>query len=256
MLIDTHCHIHELEYPLDSEDTLKRAKDNGVDQVICIGTSIADSRQAIKFANSHENVFATVGIHPHYAKDGIGDLESLLDKISAGQRTKIVAIGEIGLDYHYDNSPHSDQINLLKQQIELALKYDLPIVFHVREAFDDFWSIFDTFSGIKGEIHGFTDTNENLQKAIERGLHIGVNGISTFTKDKNQQDMYSSIPLNKLLLETDAPYLTPVPFRGSINEPAFVRNVAVFGGTSRHISEEAIESITTANAQALFNLKT
>ncbi len=252
MLIDTHCHIHELEYPLDSEEILKRARDNGVNQVICIGTNIEDSQQAIKFANAHKNVFATVGIHPHYAKDGIGDLEKLIDK----NNHKIVAIGEIGLDYHYDNSPHSNQINLLKQQIELALKYDLPIVFHVREGFDDFWPVFDSYTGIRGELHGFTDTVENLQKGIDRGLFVGVNGISTFTKDKSQQDMYSSVPLNKLLLETDAPYLTPVPFRGSINEPAFVRNVAVFGGASRQVSEKVIEDITTANALALFNLKT
>lgn len=251
MLIDTHCHIHESDYPLDANEVLKRAKDNGILKIVCAGSSIKSSREAVDFANSHDNVYATIGIHPHHAKDGIGDFEKLIDKTNL----KIVAIGEIGLDYHYDNSSHKDQIRVLNQQIKLALKYDLPIVFHVREAFDDFWPIFDSFKGIRGELHGFTDTIENAKKGIDRGLYIGVNGISTFTKQKEQQQMYASIPLSNLIFETDAPYLTPEPFRGSINEPAHVRNVAVFGGESRHISEKVIADATTANAKALFNLK-
>ncbi len=250
MLIDTHCHIHESDYPLDSEQTLKRAHDNGVDQVICIGTSVQGSRDAIDFANKHDGVYATIGIHPEYAADGLGDLESLIDK----NNPKIVAIGEIGLDYHSSDVTPSEQIKLLKQQIKLALKYDLPVVFHVRDAYDDFWPIFDSFSGIRGELHCFSDTMENAQKGIDRGLYIGINGISTFTKDETQKEMFKNLPLDKLVLETDAPYLTPAPFRGKVNEPAFVRNVAVFGGTSRHISEDRITSVTSENAKALFRL--
>lgn len=251
MLIDTHCHIHESGYPLDADKVIERAYANGVGKIICNGGSMQSSREAVAFAASRDNVYATVGVHPHHAKDGLEGFEELVDK----SNPKIVAVGEIGLDYHYDNSSREDQIKVLGQQIELALKYDLPMVFHVREAFDDFWPIFDSYSGIRGELHGFTDTIENARKGIERGLYLGVNGISTFTKDKKQQQMYAEIPLNKILLETDAPYLTPVPFRGNVNEPAFVKNVAVFGGESRYISEKAITEATTANAKALFNLK-
>ncbi len=250
MLVDSHCHIHESDYPLPAEEVLKRAKNNGVGKIICIGTSVENSKKAIKFAISHDNVYATVGIHPHHAKKGIGNLEDLLKK----RNPKVVAVGEIGLDYHYKNSSKSDQIQLLRQQIELALKYNLPIVFHVREAFDDFWKVFDSYQGIRGELHCFSDSRENAEKAISRGLFIGINGLSTFTKDKIQQEVFATIPLDKMILETDAPYLTPEPFRGKINEPAFVRNVAVYGGISRHISEEEIANATTQNVQALFNL--
>lgn len=250
MLIDTHCHIHESDYPLDAEEVLKRAHENGVDQVICVGTDPESSREAIEFANKHDNVFATVGIHPYYAKEGICDLEKLVDI----NNKKIVAIGETGLDYSSDRSSPAEQKRLLKAQIKLALKYDLPIAFHVRDAFDDFWPIFDSFSGIRGVLHCFSDTFQNAQKGIERGLYIGINGIYTFTKDEKQKKMFNTLPLKNIIFETDAPYLTPVPFRGTINEPAFVRNVADFGSANRNISEKEIASVTTANAKALFSL--
>ncbi len=250
MLIDAHCHIHEPDYPLDPEVVIEEAHKAGVMQMICAGTSVENSRLAIEFANNHEGVFATVGIHPHYASLGLGDLESLLDL----NNKKIVAIGEIGLDYHYDHSSREDQKKLLRAQIQLALDRDMPIVFHVRESFDDFWPIFDSYKGIKGELHGYSDNSENMEKAVQRGLYIGVTGISTFTKDEAQKQTYSSIPLNKIILETDAPYLTPVPFRGMMNQPAYVRDIAIFSGKNRQISENEIAAKTTANAQALFRL--
>ena len=250
MLIDAHCHIHEADYPLDADTVIKNAHDNGVDKMICIGTSVDNSRRAIDFASKHDEVFATIGVHPHYASDGLDGLKELLDQ----KNSKVVAVGEIGLDYHYDHSPRDVQQKVLKEQIKLALAHNLPIVFHVREAFDDFWPIFDSFKGIRGEIHGFSDSFDNMQKAVDRGLYIGVTGIATFTKDLDQQQMYKSIPLGNLILETDAPYLTPVPFRGKINEPAYVRDIAIFGGKSRHISEDEVASASVKNTQALFHL--
>jgi TatD DNase family protein len=138
--------------------------------------------------------------------------------------------------------------------MQMALDHNKPIIFHVREAFDDFWPIFDNFSGIKGELHSFTDTKEQLERALARGLYIGVNGISTFTKDEAQKEMFATIPIERLLLETDAPFLTPVPFRGKVNEPAFVRSVAEHHAKIRGLSLDEITTVTTANATALFAL--
>lgn len=255
MLIDTHCHIHWADYLLDADEVIKRAHENGVLKMICVGTDEATSKLAIEFAAKHTDIYATVGTHPHYADQGLGNIEDLIKQ----NLNSIVAIGEIGLDYFHNDISHEDQTKLLRQQIELALKYDLPIIFHVREAFNDFWPIFDELqlkSGgqIKGVLHSFTDTAENLEKGLNRGLYIGVNGYSTFTKDEAQKAMYKSIPATKMIFETDAPFLTPVPFRGKINEPAYVKNIAEYHGVVQGIGFDEISAITSSNARDLFNL--
>jgi TatD DNase family protein len=247
MLIDTHCHIHEADFPLVADEVLLRARMADVQQLICVGTSEQSSRAAITFAETHDNAWASIGVHPHDTKDGYAAIAQL-----AGTSDRIVAVGEIGLDYFYTHSSKEVQIKALEAQIHIALKHNLPIIFHVREAFNDFWPIFDRYPGIRGELHSFTDTKANLDIALSKGLYIGVNGISTFTKDEAQQAMFDSIPLDRLLFETDAPFLTPAPFRGKVNEPAFVRNIADYHANRRGISVEAIASATTANAQQLF----
>lgn len=284
MLIDTHCHIHEADYPLDVSEVMARAHEAGVRQMICVGTSERSSRAAVAFAASHSDVFATVGVHPHDTKDGWGEIEELLRRSparhpsspgltgapapsqpravdvltqegtvgSGGERGKIVAIGEIGLDYFYSHSPRETQITALEAQLQLAQDYNLPVIFHVREAFDDFWPIFDNFRGLRGELHSFTDTQVNLDEGFKRGLYVGVNGISTFTKDAAQQRLFATIPLDRMLLETDAPFLTPVPLRGKINEPAFVRNVAQYHAKLRGLPLEEIANATSQNAHTLF----
>jgi TatD DNase family protein len=246
--IDTHCHIHESDYALDKDTTLDHARQNGISGMICVGTNSVSSHDAVEFAQSNDHVFASIGVHPHDTQDGYDAIQSLIG------HQKIVAVGEIGLDYYYNHSPRDVQIKALKWQIQLALDSDLPIIFHVRDAFDDFWPIFDSFTGINGVLHSFTDTAENMQAAIDRGLLIGVNGISTFTKDPVQQAMFASIPLSSLLLETDAPFLTPVPFRGKVNEPAFVKNIAEHHALIRGLNVTEIASATTTNARALFAL--
>ena len=247
MLVDTHCHIHEADFPLPIKEVLIRAKEADIEKLICVGTGGPSSKAAIAFAEAHENVWASIGVHPHDTKDGYSEIANL-----AGSSDKIVAVGEIGLDYFYTHSPKELQMQALEDQIKIALAHDLPIIFHVRAAFDDFWSIFDAYPGIRGELHSFTDSKENLDRALSKGLYIGVNGISTFTKDEAQKAMFDSIPLNRLLLETDAPFLTPAPFRGKVNEPAFVRNIAEYHANRRGISIEEIASATTANAEKLF----
>lgn len=248
MLIDTHCHIHEVDYPLDIDETLRHANDSGVKELICVGTSLDSSIRATQFAKKYPQAYAAIGVHPHEAKDGWEQLATILEN------GPVVAIGEVGLDYFYNHSPRETQIKALEWQIELALKHNLPIIFHVREAFEDFWPVFDNFSGIRGELHSFTDSQANLQEGLKRGLYIGVNGISTFTKDDTQIATFRSIPLNRLLLETDAPFLTPVPFRSKPNEPAYVKNIAEYQAKIRDISLDQVAESTSANARALFGL--
>ena len=247
-LTDTHCHIHESSYPLASQDVLARAHEAGITRMICVGTNEKSSEEAAAFAQNHEGVYFSIGVHPHDTKDGWEKLEALT------KAPKLVAVGEIGLDYFYTHSPREVQLAALEAQLDLALQHDLPVIFHVREAFADFWPVFDNFKGIKGELHSFTDTPEHLEQALKRGLFIGVNGISTFTKSEAQRAMFASIPLERLLLETDAPFLTPAPFRGKVNEPAFVRQIAEFHAQARDISLDQIAHVSTANAQTLFKL--
>lgn len=247
MFTDTHCHIHEANYA-DPMGALSRAQESGVNRLICVGTDAKTSREAVDFVKNRENCWASLGIHPHEAvHDGVAKLESLMND-------KVVAIGECGLDYFYDHSPREKQIEILHQQIELAQKYNLPLIFHVREAFDDFWPIFDQHQGLRGVLHSFTDSKQNLQKALDRGLFIGVNGISTFTKADAQREMFASIPLENLLLETDAPFLTPVPKRGTVNEPAFITHIAHHIVNLQSITLEELSRATERNATTLFSL--
>lgn len=248
MLVDTHCHIHE-PYELPIDEVLERAREAEVVHMICVGTTEASSRQAIDFAGNHEGIVAAIGVHPHEVKDGYGEIAEL-----AGTSDNIVAVGEIGLDYFYTHSPREIQIEALKAQIEVALAHNLPIIFHVREAFDDFWPIFDSYEGIRGVLHSFTDSKENMEKAVAKGLYIGVNGISTFTKDEAQKTMFNAIPLDRILFETDAPFLTPTPYRGKVNEPAYVRIVAEHHAQQRRISLDEIANASSHNARALFNI--
>jgi len=252
MFVDSHCHIHESGFYKDDRDAVyTRAMDGGV-KLVCIGTNEQFSAEAITYATAHENTWATVGVHPHDAKGGwdkIGDL--LVEHVKS---EKLVGIGEIGLDYFYTNSPRDMQIKSFEQQLQWALDYSLPVSFHVREAFDDFWPIFRNFSGIRGVLHSFTDTSENMEMAVSSGLYIGVNGISTFTKDEAQKMMFDAIPIEKMLLETDAPFLTPAPNRGKVNEPAFVRHVAEYHAKRRGVELEHLARVTSANAYTLFSL--
>ena len=226
---------------------------SGVKRLICVGTDEKTSAEAALFATSHENVWATAGLHPHDAVHGaeaVNDLRVLLEEYKA--KKPIIAIGECGLDYFYTHSPRDKQMAMLHAQIELAQEYDLPLIFHVREAFDDFWPIFDSYKNLRGVLHSFTDSEANLRMALERGLFIGVNGISTFTKSETQRAMFKQIPLDRLVLETDSPFLTPAPHRGKVNEPAFVKLVAEFMADLRTIPPLELSAATEQNATQLF----
>ncbi len=251
-LIDSHCHIHDSEFFANQgRQLLDKAAQNNVKKVIVIGTDQRSTNEAIEFANEHDNVFCAIGSHPHEAKHGVEYLKQI-----DFNNAKIVAIGEIGLDYYYNHSEPEDQKQVLIEQIKIALEYDLPIVFHVREAFTDLWPILDQFEGqnLRGVIHSFTDSEENLKEALRRGFYIGVNGIATFTKDQQQLETFKQIPLDRLLLETDAPFLTPKPYRGKQNQPAYVENVAQFLADLYQVDYQELIKQTTKNTEQLFKI--
>jgi len=268
-LVDTHCHIQSIGLKQGERSTrelwakvdgltidrvVQDAQASGVKQMICVGCDLTDSALAVEQVQNRGGLYASIGLHPHEAQQYAGNKALLADFEALVGRPKVVAVGECGLDYFYSHSPREAQIEVLKFQIELALRHDLPLIFHVREAFDDFWPIFESYQGIRGVLHSFTDTVANLKKAKQHGLYIGVNGISTFAKEAEKHVMYRTISQQKLLLETDAPFLTPVPFRGKINEPKHTRVVAEFLAELRGESLEQLATATTANAKTLFNV--
>jgi len=251
-LIDTHCHLHDREFfsEAQAEEMLIRAREYNVQQIICIGTSHEDSLAAAKFAASHDNAYWTYGVHPEYAeKNNSGLTERVLERDIGGKPSFLVAIGEVGLDYHYEGYDRVAQIQLFEQMLQLAVDNDLPVSFHVREAFDDFFPVVANFPTVRGVVHSFTDSKKNLHRVLnETEFYVGVNGLATYST-------LPTPPLERILLETDAPFLTPVPFRGIINEPAYVSAVAKWLGTRLVLRYELIEEETTKNAKQLFNLQ-
>jgi TatD DNase family protein len=275
-LVDTHCHIQSIlsgsgdftskkwrdGNVTDPDVVIKEAAQAGVGKLICVGTDVEDSKNAVDLVINRENCYAAVGVHPHESKrygaeDAALRLESLVRR---GQSSgKVVAIGEIGLDYHYEHSPRKQQVALLEQLLGLAQKSGLPAIFHIREAFEDFWPIFDNFESagqrINGVLHSFSSDVNNLEKALDRGLYIGLNGIMTFTKDENQLKVAKAAPINRLLLETDAPYLTPKPLRGKVCKPQYIKLICEFLCELRGESFEQLAKNTTNNANELFKIK-
>jgi TatD DNase family protein len=251
---DTHCHIQFADYPLDAEETIAAAHAAGVKRLMIVGCTLEDSEAAVPFVRDHDNTWASIGLHPHEAHHYVNDGEALNKFAHLATQPKVVAVGETGLDYFYNHSPREAQIRLLEFQLDLARQHNLPVVFHVREAFDDFWPIFDNFRGLRGVVHSFTSTTQELDRVLSRGLYVGLNGIMTFTKHQNQLDMARAVPADRLLLETDAPFLTPDPYRGKVCEPKHVVVTAEFLSRLRGESIEDLSQATTSNACRLFSV--
>ena len=242
--IDSHCHLHDQEWfsPEQAEEFLQHAHENGVEKIICIGTSPTDSQNARAFANQHTDVYWTYGIHPEFA---LQDGERAI--VWSPQSSAPVAIGEIGLDYHYDGYNRSAQIRLFEQMLQLALDLDIPVALHIREAFSDALAIIDNFPKTRGVVHSFTGSKRNLRQALERGFYVGVNGLCTYTTNPLP-------PLEKMILETDAPFLTPIPFRGTINKPGYVKTIATYLAEKLGVAEANIVEQTTQNARNIFQV--
>jgi TatD DNase family protein len=253
-LVDTHCHIHFPDYELDPEEVIQNAKKAGVTRLLCVGCTLTDSQLAIEMAARHDNIWATIGLHPHEAKEYVHDDHALQQFRDLASKPKVVAIGETGLDYHYMHSPKKDQEKLLRFQLDLAQEHNLPLVFHVREAFDDFWKIFDDYKNVRGVVHSFSAGKKELDEVLKRGLYVGLNGIITFTKFAEQLEAARAIPLDRLLIETDAPFLTPAGHRGTVCEPKHAQVTAEFLSNLRNESLEELAKATTKNARQLFKI--
>lgn len=258
-LVDTHCHIHFADYPIEPDEAIKNAQNVGVTRLLCVGCTLTDSKLAVEMAQRHKDIWATIGLHPHEGSVYVNDHEALQEFRNLASKPKVVAIGETGLDYHYMHSSKQDQEKLLRFQLDLAVEHDLPLVFHIREAFEDFWKIYDEYikEGLKlrGVVHSFSTGQTELNQILERGLYVGLNGIMTFTKHGEQLAAAKSIPIEKILLETDAPFLTPSPFRGKVCEPKHVRVTAEFLSQLRGESLDKLAAATTQNAKQLFGLE-
>lgn len=269
-LFDTHCHIQESQVTKTDQDaTLDRwakignpspkelideAQEDNVTRLMCVGCSTEDSERAATLAAQYDSVWASIGIHPHEAKIHLESPE-LLDRFRAlATLPKVRAVGECGLDYFYEHSPREDQMEILHFQLKLAQEHNLPMIFHVREAFADFWPIFDQYPGVRGVVHSFTGTKEELQQILARDLYVGLNGIMTFTKDPAQLEVAKAVPQGSLVLETDAPFLTPAPYRGTICRPKHVRVTAEFLANLRGETLESLAETTTRNARKLFEV--
>lgn len=259
-MIDSHCHIHSDDYGLNADKVIESATSDGVVKFVCIGSSVEDSKRAIKFASKRANCWASIGLHPHEAKLGtlaLLQLKNILDNendASINDFQKVVAIGECGLDYHYMHSSKEEQAEALHFQIKLALDHDLPLIFHIRDAFDEFWPIFDQYPKARGVVHSFTAGPDELDRVLSRGLFVGINGIITFTKDQEQLDAAKAVPLKSLLTETDAPFLTPSPFRGKINESKYILQITKFLSDLRDEPFKELAKVTSENAEKLYNI--
>lgn len=255
MLIDSHCHLNFPELKANLPEVVKRAHVQGVNLMQTICTKISDLPEILAIADSYPNIYASVGVHPNEVQD---DVITAHELISHAQHKKIIGIGETGLDFYYEKSDRNKQIESFIAHIEAARVTSLPLIVHTRNA--DFETI-DILTKemkkapFKGLIHCFSTSREVAIKSIELGLYISISGIVTFKKSIELQDIVRDLPLSSLLIETDAPFLAPMPMRGKPNEPSYVRHTALFLAELQNISYEEVAKATTANFLQLFSKK-
>ena len=250
MLIDTHCHLFFEELKKDLEGVLSRASDLGVTKFICVGTNVEDSKESYDLALNYEHIFSTAGVHPHdseeVSKDYLDQIKGLLNN------QKVVALGEIGLDYYRNISDRKIQKKIFREQLELAQEINKPIVFHNRESDDDILKILSEYPDVVGVSHCFSSSYEVAKKLIDMGFYISFSGNLTF-KNSHLPDVAKKLPINSLLVETDSPFLSPVPYRGKTNEPGRTRFVADYLAQLHNLTINEVADVTTENAKAIFN---
>lgn len=248
MLIDTHCHLYS-EYYSDIDDIVNLAKKSNVNILINNGCDSKSNKEVIDLLDKYRNMYGAIGIHPeevdNYSLDDIKFIEKNLNN------KKIVAIGEIGLDYHYSKENKEKQIKLFELQLDIANKYKVPVIIHSRDATEDTINILRKYN-IKGVIHSFSGSLETAKIYIKRGFLLGINGVVTF-KNCNLKDILVNIGLNNIILETDSPYLTPVPYRGKQNNPSHILDIAKYISEIFNVSLEEVSKITTKNVLDLYN---
>jgi TatD DNase family protein len=256
-LIDSHAHVDDARFDEDREAMLERARTAGVTTLLAIGTGPGAHKldAALPFAEAHEWIYTTVGIHPHEAKDVT---QAHLDELARlARHPKVIAWGEIGLDYFYDHSPRDVQERVFREQMELARVAKLPIIIHCRDAWADCLRVIEEVwrpTGLGGILHCFTSTLEDARRGIEMGFMVSFAGNSTYPKTQNLRDVAKVLPVENILIETDAPYLAPQPYRGKRNEPAYVAEVARVLASVRDLAAEEFAAMTAGNFRRFFHL--
>lgn len=254
MLVDSHCHLDFPDYAGKVDEVLTRARGAGVGVCVSIGTELKRFPGVKAVAEAHADVWCSVGVHPHESEKELLDDEAAL--VAEATHPKVVAIGETGLDYYYEHSPRQPQQKNFRSHIAAARRTGLPVIVHTRDADDDTIAILRDEMGkgaFTGVIHCFTGTQKLADAALEMGLYISVSGIATFKNSTPLRDVIKSVPLDRLLVETDAPYLAPVPHRGKTNEPAFVVHTAAMLAQLKDVSEAELAAATTDNFFRLFS---
>jgi TatD DNase family protein len=255
LLVDTHAHLDHEDFAGEVDLVIARAREAGVSTILTVASSLESARRSLAIASSHPGLFSTAGIHPHDAAAAAPtDIEEV-GRIAASSPL-VVAIGETGLDYHYDFSPRPAQRENLARNVELAKHSDRPLVLHVREAHDDLVAILREIAGlpVRGVVHCFSGTVSEAHEYLEMGLLLSFSGIVTFPRSAEVREAAASAPLDRILVETDAPYLAPVPHRGRRNEPALVVHTAALVASLRGIPLDELARATGANARSLFAL--
>lgn len=252
-IIETHCHLDYLKQ--DSlEAIIEKSKSVGVEKIVTIAVEPENLNSVIDISSKFENVYCTQGLHPHEGKLYTNEVESII--LNNLKHPKVVAVGEIGLDYHYNNSPAKEQKEAFERQLQIACDHDKPIVVHTRDADDDTRDILKNFSKTlkrKGVIHSFTSSTWLAEFCLDEGFSIGFNGIITFNSAQNVRDVLAITPLERILVETDAPFLTPIPFRGRENAPFYLPFIIEKISEVKSASIEDVLQITYANSKKLFN---
>lgn len=251
-LFDSHCHLTDPAFAGDVDAVLTRAREAGLTGMVCIASDPADARAASALAAQHDDVWCTAGLHPHAAGSAAGGyLEELRERLDA---PRVVAVGEAGLDYHYDNAPRPVQREVFARQLELAAELGLPVVVHSRDADDDTASMLrEAGPAVRGVLHCFTGNRQLLETALATGWYVSFSGLITF-RNFSGQDVLRAVPEDRLLLETDSPYLAPVPQRGRRNEPAFVAHTCGVAAAMRSVEPELLAHATERNARAFYDL--
>jgi len=246
---DSHCHLYN-EYYDDLEGILNLSKENKVNRYINNGCDKDSNIEVLSLVNKYENMYGTLGIHPEYVKGYTNDdIKFIRDNLN---NSKIIGIGEIGLDYHYTKEDKDEQIKLLEVQLKIAEDYNMPVIIHSRDATLDTINTLKKFN-VTGVIHSFSGSIETAREYIKMGYLIGINGVITF-KNANIKDVIKEIPLEYLVLETDSPYLTPEPFRGKQNNPSHILDIAMFVADLKNITMEELDKITNENLKRVFKI--
>lgn len=254
MYFDTHAHLDDRKYREDQDLVIFRAKEAGLELIVNVGYNIASARRTVELTKKYDLIYGTVGMHPHDAKDLDGDGLRELKRLA--QEPKIVAIGESGLDYHYDHSPRDVQQRVFRRMIGLAQEVKLPIVIHDREAHEDVFRILreEKAEEVGGIFHCYSGSWPLAKEAIEMGFYISIAGPITFHNAKKTVEVVKEVPLEWLLIETDSPYLAPVPYRGKRNEPAHVVKVAEMIAQIKGLEVEEVGRVTTANGKRAYGI--